>query len=96
MKADLILTDSGGIQEEAPALDKPVLILREITERQEGVFAGNALLVGGEQQTIIDGVKRLLEDSDLYSDMANSENPYGDGKASSRIIAALAGFPKLV
>lgn len=81
----LILTDSGGIQEEAPALGKPVLVMRDTTERPEGVIAGTLRLVGTNEQTIYDAVTELLTDQDLYNAMAHATNPYGDGKASKYI-----------
>lgn len=87
--AYLILTDSGGVQEEAPALGKPVLVLREETERPEGVAAGNALLVGADEQKIYNEAVRLLTDSNAYSAMAKARNPYGDGKAAQRIVARI-------
>lgn len=82
----LILTDSGGIQEEAPGLGKPVLVMRDTTERPEAVEAGTVLLVGADQQRIEQGVSRLLEDSVLYKKMSEAINPYGDGFASKRIV----------
>ena len=82
----LILTDSGGIQEEAPGLGKPVLVMRDTTERPEAVEAGTVLLVGADQQRIERGVSRLLEDSVLYKKMSEAVNPYGDGFASKRIV----------
>lgn len=82
----LILTDSGGIQEEAPGLGKPVLVMRDTTERPEAVEAGTVLLVGADQQRIEQGVSRLLEDSVLYKKMSEAVNPYGDGFASKRIV----------
>jgi UDP-N-acetylglucosamine 2-epimerase (non-hydrolysing) len=86
----LVLTDSGGIQEEAPALGKPVLVMREITERPEGVWAGTVRLVGTTRKTILTEVKALLEDPDHYRAMAQAKNPYGDGSASQLIVAILA------
>jgi UDP-N-acetylglucosamine 2-epimerase (non-hydrolysing) len=88
-KSYLILTDSGGIQEEAPALRKPVLVMREITERPEAIEAGTARLVGTDTDKIVAETCRLLDDSSAYASMANAVNPYGDGKASDRIVAAL-------
>ena len=82
----LILTDSGGIQEEAPGLGKPVLVMRNTTERPEAVEAGTVLLVGADQQRIEQGVSRLLDDSVLYKNMSEAVNPYGDGLASKRIV----------
>lgn len=85
----LILTDSGGIQEEAPALGKPVLVMRDTTERPEGVEAGTLKLTGTSEESIYNACKQLLEDSDAYRQMAEAKNPYGDGYASSRIRAIL-------
>lgn len=85
----LLLTDSGGIQEEAPALGKPVLVLRNTTERPEAVTAGTVKLVGTDEDTVYTTAHRLLSDADAYEAMANSVNPYGDGIASQRIIEAL-------
>lgn len=85
----LILTDSGGLQEEAPSLGKPVLVLRENTERPEAIEAGTVDLVGLEREKIYQATKRLLTDSVAYNRMARAVNPYGDGKASRRIIEAL-------
>jgi UDP-N-acetylglucosamine 2-epimerase (non-hydrolysing) len=81
----LILTDSGGIQEEAPALGKPVLVMRETTERPEGVAAGTARLVGTEEGTIFEAAARLLREPTAYQAMAQAANPYGDGQAAGRI-----------
>ena len=81
----LVLTDSGGIQEEAPALGKPVLVMREVTERPEGVWAGTVKLVGTDRDRIVREVRNLLEDQDNYQCMAHQQNPYGDGGASQRI-----------
>jgi UDP-N-acetylglucosamine 2-epimerase (non-hydrolysing) len=90
MKASfLILTDSGGLQEEAPGLGKPVLVLRDVTERPEGVEAGTVKLVGTECETIVRETRRLLDDIGEYERMARAVNPYGDGKASERIVARL-------
>jgi UDP-N-acetylglucosamine 2-epimerase (non-hydrolysing) len=85
----LVMTDSGGIQEEAPSLGKPVLVLREVTERPEGVEAGIALVVGVKRERIVEEAARLIEDANAYSKMAMAVNPYGDGKASHRIVQAL-------
>lgn len=82
----LILTDSGGIQEEAPSLGKPVLVMRDTTERPEAVEAGTVQLVGTHFQTIISSVQDLLDNEELYRKMSHANNPYGDGKASQRII----------
>ena len=85
----LILTDSGGIQEEAPSLGKPVLVLRDTTERPEGVEAGTLKVVGTDEEAVYIGFKQLVTDSALYDDMCKSTNPYGDGFASRRIVDAL-------
>ena len=90
MKAScLVLTDSGGIQEEAPALGKPVLVLRDTTERPEGLRAGTVRLVGTDPRTIFDTASELLLNDTAYRQMAEAVNPYGDGQASARIIQAL-------
>lgn len=85
----LILTDSGGIQEEAPSLGKPVLVLRDTTERPEGINAGTLKLVGTEEKTIYNSFKLLIEDKDEYNSMSKASNPYGDGFASERIVDIL-------
>lgn len=92
-KATLILTDSGGVQEEAPSLGKPVLVLRETTERPEGVQAGTTKLVGTDTDAIVAEAARLLSDPDAYAQMAHAASPYGDGHASARIADALLGHP---
>ncbi len=84
-KSYFILTDSGGIQEEAPALGKPVLVMRDVTERTEGIDAGTAKLVGTTRQAIVDASVELLESDEIYGRMANAVNPYGDGTASKQI-----------
>jgi len=84
-RADLILTDSGGVQEEAPAFGKPILVLRETTERPEGVAAGVAKLVGTDRARVVQEVARLLTDPHRYMQMARAVNPYGDGRAAERI-----------
>jgi UDP-N-acetylglucosamine 2-epimerase (non-hydrolysing) len=89
-EAELILTDSGGIQEEAPSLGKPVLVLREVTERPEAIEAGTGKLVGARRESIVQTTLRLLEDREEYLRMARAVNPYGDGHAAERIVAALA------
>ena len=91
--AHLVLSDSGGVQEEAPALGKPVLVMRETTERPEGVAAGTARLVGTDTDRIVSGIFTLLDDSHAYSAMARAHNPFGDGHASQRIARIVAdGF----
>ena len=90
----LILTDSGGVQEEAPSLGKPVLVMRDTTERPEAVQAGTVKLVGANQRTIVDETIRLLNDSEAYRKMAFAHNPYGDGTASNKIMDALMSFEK--
>ena len=88
----LILTDSGGVQEEAPSLGKPVLVMRDTTERPEGLEAGTVKLVGAETENIVNHVARLLENETAYQDMAQAKNPYGDGHAGERIARAVADF----
>ena len=89
----IVLTDSGGLQEEAPSLGKPVLVLREVTERPEGVEAGTVRVVGTDRARIVAEAVRLLEDADVYEQMAQAVNPYGDGHAAERIVAALLTCP---
>jgi UDP-N-acetylglucosamine 2-epimerase (non-hydrolysing) len=91
--ANIVLTDSGGIQEEAPGLGKPVLVMRDTTERPEAVDAGTVKLVGTNKQVIVDEVEKLLNDPEYYHQMARANNPYGDGKAAERIVKFL--FQKL-
>lgn len=91
-RAHLILTDSGGIQEEAPSLGKPVLVLRDTTERPEAVEAGTIKLVGTQKERIYNEVKFLLDDKQEYSRMAGTSNPYGDGKAAQRIVQAILKY----
>ena len=88
-RSHLILTDSGGIQEEAPSLGKPVLVMRDTTERPEGIAAGTLRLVGTQEETIYSVFKELLEDQEVYWEMAQASNPYGDGHASERIVRTL-------
>jgi len=90
-QAYLVLTDSGGIQEEAPGLGKPVLVMREVTERPEAVDAGTVQLVGTDHTRILDATIRLMENSGEYQKMATAINPYGDGQAAHRIVKALLG-----
>ena len=85
----LILTDSGGIQEEAPSLGKPVLVMRNTTERPEGIKAGTFKLVGTDEEVIYKEFTRLLDDKEAYDAMAHATNPYGDGHASERIADVL-------
>jgi UDP-N-acetylglucosamine 2-epimerase (non-hydrolysing) len=92
--ADLVLTDSGGIQEEAAAARTPVLVLRDTTERPEGIEAGIARLVGPDHTAIVDAGDRLLRDGNEYAEMSNAPCPYGDGHAAARIVDALAGRPQ--
>lgn len=91
-QSTLVLTDSGGVQEEAPSLGKPVLVMRETTERPEGVEAGTALLVGAGETSIVENTIRLLDDSSAYDAMANAVNPYGDGRAAERIVARIERY----
>jgi UDP-N-acetylglucosamine 2-epimerase (non-hydrolysing) len=91
-KCYFIITDSGGIQEEAPSFGKPVLVTRDTTERPEAVDAGAAKLVGTDKDIIILEAERLLNDSKHYSKMSNVQNPFGDGKACERIIERLFRF----
>jgi UDP-N-acetylglucosamine 2-epimerase (non-hydrolysing) len=91
--AYLILSDSGGVQEEGPALGKPVLVLRDVTERPEGVAAGTCLLVGPHRDRIEAALTRLFEDRAAYEAMARAKNPYGDGRAAERIANVLEGRP---
>lgn len=89
-KATIVLTDSGGIQEEAPGLGKPVLVMRDTTERPEALASGTVHLVGTDYQKIMDEVSTLLEDENAYEKMSKAVNPYGDGKACERIVKILA------
>lgn len=93
-RANIILTDSGGVQEEAPSLSKPVLVLRDETERPEAVSMGTVKLIGPHYERILTEAGRLLDDADAYHGMIKTINPYGDGKASERIIQALRDFKK--
>ena len=94
-QAWIVVTDSGGIQEEAPSLGKPVLVLRQVTERPEAVEAGAVKVIGTERQVIVNEISRLLDDSAERERMARAVNPYGDGRASERIVAAILGEPYL-
>jgi UDP-N-acetylglucosamine 2-epimerase (non-hydrolysing) len=89
-RSHLVLTDSGGVQEEAPSLGKPVLVMRDKTERPEAIDAGVALLVGTGEQAIVETVRYLLHDDVAYAGMGNAINPYGDGRAAGRAVASLA------
>jgi UDP-N-acetylglucosamine 2-epimerase (non-hydrolysing) len=93
--AHIVLTDSGGVQEEAPSLGKPVLVMRDNTERPEAVDAGTVALIGTDEERIYKEVDRLLHDQDHFDSMANAVNPYGDGNASERTVAAVAAMLKL-
>jgi UDP-N-acetylglucosamine 2-epimerase (non-hydrolysing) len=88
----LVLTDSGGVQEEAPSLGKPVLVMRDATERPEGIEAGTARLVGPHARSIVEHTSRLLDDREAYLAMANAVNPYGDGRAAERIVARVERY----
>ena len=87
--SDIILTDSGGIQEEAPSLGKPVLVLRKNTERPEAVDAGTVKLIGTDTKRIVEAVTSLLDQTEVYEQMSRAVNPYGDGKSAKRTIAIL-------
>jgi UDP-N-acetylglucosamine 2-epimerase (non-hydrolysing) len=89
-RADVVLTDSGGIQEEAPSLGKPVLVMRDSTERPEAMHAGTVKLIGTDEDTIVGSVRNLFGDALAYAEMAKAVNPYGDGRAARRTVAALA------
>jgi UDP-N-acetylglucosamine 2-epimerase (non-hydrolysing) len=91
-RADIILSDSSGAEEEGPGLGQPTLVLREITERPEAVFAGGARLVGRDRARIVHEMTTLLDDSRRYDEMAAAVNPYGDGRATERVVGALAHF----
>jgi UDP-N-acetylglucosamine 2-epimerase (non-hydrolysing) len=91
-RSDVVVTDSGGIQEEAPSLGKPVLVLRDVTERPEAVIAGTVALVGTDEQTVTARLQTLLDDPDAYAEMAQARNPYGDGQAVRRTLEAIRWF----
>jgi UDP-N-acetylglucosamine 2-epimerase (non-hydrolysing) len=91
-RSTIVLTDSGGVQEEAPSLGKPVLVMRENTERPEAVDAGTVRLIGTDEERIVAEVSRLVDDAGAYAAMANAVNPYGDGHAAARSVAAIAAF----
>jgi len=88
----LVITDSGGVQEEAPSLGKPVLVLRETTERPEAVAARTVRLIGTDEERIVAEASRLLNDAAAYEAMARAVNPYGDGRAAPRIVGAIEHF----
>src|SRR4026207_2312540 len=90
--ATIVLTDSGGVQEEAPSLGKPVLVMRETTERPEAVAAGTVRVVGTDDRDIVAEVSRLLTESKTYDAMARATNPYGDGHSADRCIRAIEHF----
>ena len=90
----LILTDSGGIQEEAPSLGKPVLVMREDSERPEAILLGTAKLVGTDSKTIIKSTLNLIKDKKLYNKMVADKNPYGNGKSSSKILKIVENYFK--
>jgi UDP-N-acetylglucosamine 2-epimerase (non-hydrolysing) len=91
-KAYFILTDSGGVQEEAPSLGKPVLVMREVTERTEGIAAGTAKLIGTEYDSLVRTMQELIDDTALFEQMSKAVNPYGDGKSSSRIVGIIKNY----
>jgi UDP-N-acetylglucosamine 2-epimerase (non-hydrolysing) len=93
-RAYILVTDSGGVQEEGPSLGKPILVLREKTERPEAVLAGTVKLVGTDEAKILNEATRLLEDREVYNAMARVHNPYGDGQASPRIASVIHSFLK--
>ena len=92
VKAHIIITDSGGIQEEGPSLGKPILVFRKVTERPEGLATGGVKLVGLEKETVVDEVSCLLDDSQAYQGMIAGYNPYGDGHAADRILKAIHNY----
>jgi UDP-N-acetylglucosamine 2-epimerase (non-hydrolysing) len=94
-RSKVIITDSGGIQEEAPTLGKPLLVTREVTERPEGVVSGNALLVGTDVKKIVEECTRLLTDDVFYKEMSSARNPYGDGTAARKIIDSCKKYLKI-
>lgn len=91
-RSRLVVTDSGGVQEEAPSLGKPVLVTRDTTERPEAVQAGTVILVGADEERLVAEVNRLLDDHSAYDAMSRAHNPYGDGASAARILEALANF----
>jgi UDP-N-acetylglucosamine 2-epimerase (non-hydrolysing) len=93
-KSYLVITDSGGIQEEVPSLGKPVIVIRDVTEREEGIQAGTAILAGTKKESIIRETTELLHNTNSYSQMTSNANPYGDGTASSQIISIIEKIQK--
>lgn len=93
-KSYLILTDSGGIQEEAPSLEKPVLVMREVTERTEGIETKKTKIVGTTTNTIMRGIISALKDEEIYKKITDTSNPYGDGRAAKRIVEHLRRLGK--
>ena len=91
-KSYFIITDSGGVQEEAPSLGKPVLVMRDTTERPEAVEAGTVKLVGTNKETIIKEAQKLIDDENEYNKMSKAHNPYGDGKACEKIVKFIKGI----
>jgi UDP-N-acetylglucosamine 2-epimerase (non-hydrolysing) len=91
-RCDILLSDSSGAEEEGPALGKPTLVLRDLTERPEAVAAGTARLVGRTRARIVSEVQRILLDESAYAEMATAVNPYGDGRATERSVAAIGHF----
>ena len=91
-RSHLIITDSGGVQEEGPSLRKPILVFRKVTERPEGLATGGVKLVGLEKETVVDEASRLLDDPQIYQSMIAEYNPYGDGHAAQRILEAIKYF----
>jgi UDP-N-acetylglucosamine 2-epimerase (non-hydrolysing) len=94
-RSHFLLTDSGGLQEEAPSLGKPVLVLRDTTERPEAITAGTAKLVGTTTENIVQAAEELLSNSKVYAAMANAINPYGDGHAAERILEIVENYFQL-
>jgi UDP-N-acetylglucosamine 2-epimerase (non-hydrolysing) len=92
-RADVILTDSGGIQEEAPSLGKPVFVMREVTERPEALAAGTVQLVGTDRRRIVESVSAVLDSLARGKLVTPKQNPYGDGRAAGRIVSAILGRP---
>jgi UDP-N-acetylglucosamine 2-epimerase (non-hydrolysing) len=88
-KSYLVITDSGGIQEEAPSLGKPVLVMRDVTERQEGIDAGTAILVGTDTKRIMENAQKLIDDPSAYEEMSKAINPYGNGTSAKQIVSIL-------